>query len=126
MGFQTTVVVNNDMLHDIRQNAQEFVDELCRVAGTGGAGYDDKPIELRHGAKVITIEPSHYSAVVVVGDRTGKVLAPILAMDTSPNDPDVAEKSLRALADKLGFRVVKTRVKKSKKRRAKKTSSKGA
>jgi len=46
MGYLTTVTVYNDGIHDLRNHAQEFADQLCDAAANH---YEDHPTDIRIG-----------------------------------------------------------------------------
>jgi len=47
MGYLTTVTVYNDGIHDLREHAQEFADQLCAAAAHS---YADRSVDIKIGS----------------------------------------------------------------------------
>ena len=114
MGYHTTVVINNDALNGI-QDDPTFLKDLVRAVGGVGEGPQAKDPEtqrrvgaLGHSVAATVVETHHadYTTVVAVAGGTATTL---LSHNGRINarTADGREALLRALADELGYMLVK-------------------
>ena len=105
MGFNTTVVVCNDFIHDIEQNPGEFAKGLAD--GIGAYTYKQRPIYIGFGANVIETHHADGNAVVSVGGNCGHVLGHVLGSNREDNETKLS--FIKQLAEQHGYRLVKKR-----------------
>ena len=107
MGYNTTVVVMNDALKNIK-NDPNFGEKL--VAAINHLQIDNKPIDVSatYGNSVnvnaVTVIESHHAddfIVVAIGGNYGEVLG------YGGTDSDNKEEILKTLANSMGYRLVK-------------------
>lgn len=102
MGFNTTVVVLNDVLGEIEKDekfGEKLADAIKSLSGP------DPVSMLGGGVKVLETHHNSSVAVVAVGGNYGTVLA--WGPDVSHHTHEGQEKLLKALAEKLGYRLTK-------------------
>jgi len=107
MGFNTTVIIRNDALHDIENDA-EFGEKLAAAVSRVSLG---EPVDISAGSSVnaATVIETHHAdthVLVSVGASYGRALPGSTFWKTSSD-----EDHLRALAAELGFTVSKKRKK---------------
>jgi hypothetical protein len=100
MGLNTTVLILNDALHQIETDPQ-FGENLARAIMTG------QSIDVSAGchcnaARVLETHHADMTSVVAVGGNIGRRVSVF-----NGNHFDSPEDTLKALADSLGFRVVR-------------------
>ena len=104
MGYNTTVVVMNDCLRDI-ENDPAFGKKLTSAIGQlSYAGPSD--VSAGGCVNAATVLETHHAdgtALVAVGGNYGRVLGTFYPYGTEEEDVRL----LKALADKLGYRVSK-------------------
>ena len=109
MGFNTTVVIMNDALHDIERDpnfGKKLADACC------AAFMRNRPIDvsaMNHVNAATVIESHHNSANVVVA--VGGNCATVLGTDfgNTHHNADDKERIIRALASELGYTLHKKR-----------------
>jgi hypothetical protein len=103
MGFNTSVLVLNDRLSEIERDPEEFVKELCRMAGSGKAR-GPHPIDF-HGSQSGVIETHHadQTAVILVGGNTATVMG--YHGGWKHNEPEGQVACLRTVLADLGYEV---------------------
>jgi hypothetical protein len=94
MGFNTTVVILNDVVHNIAEDPT-FGQRLADAISSG----DSSRHELQNGVQVIESHHADYTTVVAVGGNMGICLG--TAIGCSVVDDPVA--IVRSLARDLGF-----------------------
>jgi hypothetical protein len=109
MGFNTTVIVMNDALHDIERDPL-FGKKLSDAISS--ASLRDDPIDvsaMNHVNAATVIETHHNSAnvVVAVGGNCGTVLG--WDHGDTHHKPADKERILRALANELGYNLHRKR-----------------
>lgn len=111
MGWNTTVVVNNDSLDAIRRDSnfgERLYDACMRIISS------DRPVDVcanpdgtqAYHANAATVIETHHAdgtALVAVGGNYGVNLGVFYA----PGLEDKDVRLLKQLADKLGYRIVK-------------------
>lgn len=99
MGFNTTLVLMNDRLEDIRKDP-EFGRALADAVEEFPLS-DVRPYPTGHGIYIIERHDSSLASVVVSHNHSGECIAVL----DSPKD--VKQNVMRALAKELGYRIVK-------------------
>lgn len=109
MGYNTTVVILNDGLHDIRsdpklgENIYDAVSIVDMQKGgvTVPAGSHCNPIHI--------VESHHADGVslVAVGGNTAQVISPYISPSRKMFGENFSVEVLKELASQLGYRVVK-------------------
>ena len=79
MGNQTTVIIRNDGLGDIRKNAQQFVDNLYEAIQHVAAGRYPEGVDISAGshgnpARVVECHHADNTVLVAAGGSTAGVL----------------------------------------------------
>ncbi len=100
MGFNTTVVIYNDSLFGI--NTDTFGVKLCDAVLSMSRGHS--PIKVDNAASVIETHHVDGTSLVAVGGNDARSLGVFYPYGEA-EDKDVL--LLKALADKLGYRVVR-------------------
>lgn len=116
MGFNSTLLIRNDGLHEIEANPEEFVQKLVQAiqkAGPGNMNQIDLAVgNFSNAATVVTVHHASSAALIVSGGNHSTVL------DQMPNQrhdrPSDQEEILKHLAETLGYTVRKKTSKKSK------------
>ncbi len=102
MGFNTTVVVMNDALHQIEED-KEFGRKLAQAALlTYNRGRQD--VSAGNHVNAATVIESHHADgihLIAVGGNYGQDLGYVGGYRSTPED------MLRSLADQLGYRLVR-------------------
>lgn len=114
MGYNTTVVVLNDALSYIRDDA-EFGKKLHDAVVSVSRG---KPVDVTAGnhcnaATVIETHHADMASICVIGGNCGHQLSEVWAC-ADWREHDVQVRLLECLADKLGYRISKKPVRKTK------------
>ena len=103
MGWNTTLMINNDLLHEIKEDPEfgRKVYEAAAARVTSG-----EPVRFRGGYVIAT---GHNSGVCVTmtGGNCGSVLGWGIGTDGRHLQPEHREKILRQLADDMGFKLVR-------------------
>ncbi len=105
MGFNSTVVFNNDFLHRLKEDPDfsgKLYSDICGLHIIGRSSPYYQVIDSQHA--------DHYS-LVMIGGCTGKVLCGTFFGHRPPPE-DAEEQMLKILADKLGYRLSKKKPKK--------------
>jgi hypothetical protein len=113
MGWNTTVLILNDALHEISHDP-DFGKKLeSGILRVGGRGEATDVCAGNHVNAVRVIESHHAddTVVVKVGGNIGYVMGATYGGRESPLNDEVL---LRVMADKLGFKLVKKNYKPSK------------
>ena len=106
MGFNTTVVILNDGLHDIAKDTEfskKLADAVARLSVTEG-----KAVDVSAGCfanPCVVVETHHADGVclIAVGGNYGRNLGHVASWSQLSDDVAL----LRGLADKLGYRIVR-------------------
>ena len=101
MGYNTTVIILNDHLSDIRSDL-EFGQKLAHAIQES---FVESPVDMSV-AKVITSQHADYETVIVMHGNTGKVLSPYANNPLRVENKD-AERILTNLAEMYGYKLVK-------------------
>jgi hypothetical protein len=106
MGYNTTVVVLNDALHEIRSD-KEFGAKLYDAALTVNRG---KPVDVSAGCRcnAATVIESHHADgmhAVLIGGNYGEDLGWVGGYSLDTDNEDHRVTLLRSLADRLGFTI---------------------
>lgn len=109
MGYNSTVIVLNDALHEIRNDA-EFGKKVAEAISH--LSVDRKPIDIWAGShcNAATVIETHHAdgiKLIAVGGNCGQELGYVGGYRSTPED------MLRNLADSLGYRLVKKPTKKT-------------
>lgn len=103
MGYNSTVVVMNDALHQI-ENDPDFGKKLAQAVRSLSVRNDYADVSAGNHCNAATVVATHHAdihSVVIVGGNNGKVIGSSLYSDT--------EKIFREVADQLGYRLLKKR-----------------
>jgi hypothetical protein len=73
MGNQTTVIIRNDAIGDIRRNPEEFVKTLAEMIEHGRTG-DFAVFSHGNPAQVIETHHADYTVIVAAGGNTARVI----------------------------------------------------
>jgi hypothetical protein len=112
MGWNTTVVVLNDALHQIETDTQ-FGSRLARAVSMACGGQKEKwELDVPAGGhcNAATVIESHHAdtnALISVGGNMGHVQA--LTFGWNHHEQAMQERLCREWADKLGFRLTRKR-----------------
>lgn len=94
MGFNTTVVILNDGLHDIKKD-KDFGKKLYDAI----SDFQGRPITLYsgHGNVGAVIETHHAShdVLISVGGNTGEIIDPLFIKKLTKNKTDKAQKEVK-------------------------------
>jgi hypothetical protein len=114
MGFNTTIVIMNDALHQIGKDPEfgKNVAEAIMMRET----YGDKLVDIPSGNHVnaaSVIETHHADGMhaVLVGGNSGYNLGWVGGYSLNPSDSEHAKTLLKALADHLGYKIALTKKK---------------
>lgn len=105
MGFNTTVVVMNDALHHIENDA-EFSKKLVRAIQGFTIPERDKDVSAGGFINAATVVGQHHADSIhlfAIGGNYGRDLGYVAFWPDHENDETI----LRALADKLGYTIRK-------------------
>ncbi len=117
MGFNTTVVLLNDRLHDYQENAQQVMNTICARASVCMDDAQEKkwpelykqpfPSQYRlgYGASIPSIHHADRTALIAVGGNCATTLIEVGDWHHATNDGQIG--LLKALAAKLGYRIIK-------------------
>jgi len=103
MGYNTTVVFNNDVVHRMADDP-DFIDKLHMGILKVISG-NQVPIQIKGGTVATVIETHHADVTTVVasGNNGGEVISTHVPY---PGD-DLKEAILRDLADSMGYYIAK-------------------
>ena len=105
MGFNTTVLILNDALSQIKSDPEEFVKSLCRMAGSGKVT-GDSPVDF-HASQSGVIQTHHAdsTAIILVGGNSATVLGTHYGW--RHNEPEFQIQCLKWVLRDLGHEVRK-------------------
>jgi hypothetical protein len=108
MGYNSTLVILNDALHEIEKD-KDFGKKVHDAVITVNRG---KPVDISSGfhCNAATVIETHHAdqiSLIAVGGNCGQDFGYVGNYRSKPLD------MLKALADKLGYRIVKKSVRKS-------------
>lgn len=108
MGWNSTLMINNDLLYEIEKDPKFGLKVGDAVAARV---ISEGPVRFRGGYVLAT---GHNSGVCVslVGGNCGSVLGWGIGTDGRHLEPEDREKILRQLADDMGFKLVRKQGKK--------------
>jgi hypothetical protein len=100
MGFQTTLIIRNDAIGDIRDNPTEFVGNLLRAIGevSGTKGLDIPCGHHANVARVVEVHHSDSTTVIASGGSTAELLTTVHRWRWS-NEQDKLDSLILALVD---------------------------
>lgn len=107
MGFNTSVIVFNDCLDDIRNDPEfgrKFADAISKVCGNTSDGIPVHTLS-SVGARIIATHHADTTSVVAFGHNQGVELTTITST-TNKNEP-LSQRILRKLATTYGFSLRK-------------------
>lgn len=108
MGYNTTVVILNDGLHDIKEDPEigaklynGVLEASSRNGVTVSAGNHCNPIKI--------VETHHADSVslIAVGGNTAQIISPYICSSRQMFEENTKVEILKALAEQLGYRVIK-------------------
>ncbi len=106
MGFNTTVLILNDALHDI-ENDPEFGKNIAQAIKEM-RGTEQKSVMSGHHSSAATVIECHHASVtelIAVGGNCAEVI--VGTHGYAHQQEEVQLRLLNALADKLGYEVIK-------------------
>lgn len=109
MGFNTSVIVLNDALHEIEED-KEFGKKLAEAVRMSGGRFGRQDIRSGSHANAATVIESHHAdhlKILAFGGNTAQEIG------FGGNYRATPEEILKTLADQLGFRLVKKPKKKT-------------
>jgi len=107
MGYNSTVVILNDVLSDLRNNprfGEKLADAIAEQHMTG------KPFDVQNGVIVVEQHHADETAVVAVGGNCGTKLG--MVGGYTHHTPEDKLRIVKSLANDLGFNLSKQRKKK--------------
>lgn len=106
MGYNTTVLILNDALSRIKSDPEEFVESLCRMAGSGKST-GDSPIDFHRASQSGVIQTHHAdsTAIILVGGNSATVLGTHYGW--RHNEPEFQIQCLKWVLRDLGHEVRK-------------------
>lgn len=119
MGFNTSVIVLNDHLHEIRKDAdfgKKLADaigalslppELRSRRGGGAWGVDVSSGGCSSAATAIETHHADYDSIVAFGGNSGRIISEAVYPSRAKEDESMEVRYLRALADSLGYNIRK-------------------
>ncbi len=114
MGYNATVVVMVDALHDIRRDTS-FSERLAQAITNVSAFHKPLDVSAMNHINAATVIETHHAdrlVPVLVGGNTGLKIDMYLPISWNNGNPE--EALLRSLAEKLGYRLSKKPATKSK------------
>ncbi len=104
MGYNSTIMILNDQLHDIKKNAQAVCDTIYSWCGSGSIPKNswDQPRHL--GFEICSIEHADVTSVIAVGGNDHSLLGRVWH---AHHTDDHRIKLLKKIAKEFGYRLVK-------------------
>lgn len=102
MGSQVTVVIRTDAIHEIQENAQEFVNNLIDATYRVAAGYEPTDFAAGHHAnpgQVVAYNHCDMASIIYSGGARGKQLA-LIANSDREDDRTRAKRVIIALMNR--------------------------
>jgi hypothetical protein len=97
MGNQTTVIIRNDAIGDIRRNPVEFVNTLAEMIEHGRTG-DFAVFSHGNPAQVIETHHADYTVIVAAGGNTAYVIGSVYKWHW-PSTIEMASDAIKAIRD---------------------------
>lgn len=115
MGFQTTITILNDALHDMESDPKGWVDKTIKQIQSHSGNQDAQSYGFGGHANGFTIDAMHHAdvtSVIAVGGNHSTVLGQFYNQGHHDNDTRLA--LMKKLAESMGYTLTKKRVKKEK------------
>lgn len=103
MGYNATVVVCLDQLHYIEKDTNFGRELALSILKVNNRGVQDGP----HGTVVVESHHADRLAPVIVGGNYGRVIPAYIGVDSNEAIESTDVRVLKAMADFLGYRVIK-------------------
>lgn len=110
MGFNSTLVIMNDCLGDIKKDpkfGKKVSDAISKIGCFPSKTVDISSGPCVNAATVVDCHHADGTSLIAVGGNYATVLTPYVGRDHHTDD--AKEKILREWADQMGFRLVKKR-----------------